>query len=276
MAKEKLCGIYCIENLVNYKKYIGQSVDVYGRWNQHRSELRHNAHENEHLQNAWNLYKESSFCFYLLEECDNDALDERESYYIQLFDTENRDKGYNIESGGGHKFASEETRKKLSESAKVRFSVPENNPMLGKHHSEETKQKLREMMTGENHPRFGQKHSEESRKKMSNALIGHPMSDETRKKIGDKARGRKASAETKQKLSELRTGKGNPRVRAVYCPGLNQRFWGAKEAEELYGINASHICQCCGGTRKHAGRHPVTNELLTWCYIDNTNTQQND
>ena len=32
MAKEKICGIYCIENLVNHKKYIGQSVNIYTRW----------------------------------------------------------------------------------------------------------------------------------------------------------------------------------------------------------------------------------------------------
>lgn len=32
MAKEKICGIYRIENLINHKSYIGQSVDIYKRW----------------------------------------------------------------------------------------------------------------------------------------------------------------------------------------------------------------------------------------------------
>ena len=38
---------------------------------------------------------------------------------------------------------SEESRKKMSESAKRRMSNPENNPMYGKHHSEESKLKNR-------------------------------------------------------------------------------------------------------------------------------------
>ena len=32
-------GIYCIENLTNRKKYIGQSVDIPNRWRQHKNEL---------------------------------------------------------------------------------------------------------------------------------------------------------------------------------------------------------------------------------------------
>ena len=39
---------------------------------------------------------------------------------------------------------SEETRKKMSISAKRRMSNPLNNPMFGKHHSEETKDKIRD------------------------------------------------------------------------------------------------------------------------------------
>ena len=35
MTKEKICGIYCIENKVNGKKYIGQSIDIYNRWKKH-------------------------------------------------------------------------------------------------------------------------------------------------------------------------------------------------------------------------------------------------
>ncbi len=36
MAREVICGIYKITNLVNGKIYIGQSLDVYRRFSQHK------------------------------------------------------------------------------------------------------------------------------------------------------------------------------------------------------------------------------------------------
>lgn len=47
----------------------------------------------------------------------------------------------------------------------------ENNPFYGKHHSEETKKKISNSMTGkfsgENHPFYGKHHNEESLQKIS-------------------------------------------------------------------------------------------------------------
>lgn len=42
----------------------------------------------------------------------------------------------------------------------------ENNPWFGKHHSEETKAKLRAMFSGKNNPFYGKTHSAETRKKI--------------------------------------------------------------------------------------------------------------
>ena len=60
-AKDEMCGIYCIENLKNHKKYIGQSVDIKKRWRNHRYKLNGNKHFNQHLQNSWNYYGKDNF-----------------------------------------------------------------------------------------------------------------------------------------------------------------------------------------------------------------------
>lgn len=87
----KVSGIYCIENITNHKTYIGSSKNIYQRLLKHFALLRHNKHQNAHLQSAWNKYGESSFRWFILELCDSVELTEKEQYCIDLFGAE-----YNI------------------------------------------------------------------------------------------------------------------------------------------------------------------------------------
>ena len=60
-----MIGIYCIENMCNNKKYIGQTVSSNHRFRNHRHSLKVNIHRNSHLQSAWNKYGKDSFEFYI-------------------------------------------------------------------------------------------------------------------------------------------------------------------------------------------------------------------
>lgn len=71
----------------------------------------------------------------------------------------------------GKKF-SDEHKAKISELAKQRMCKPENNPMYGKHHSEETKVHWSDIRKGKHYGTgfTGKHHSEETKQKISQAL----------------------------------------------------------------------------------------------------------
>ena len=59
----------------------------------------------------------------------------------------------------------------------------ENHPMYGKHHTEETKQKISEAKKGKSSNRKGCHHTEETKQKISESLNGKILSEETKEKL---------------------------------------------------------------------------------------------
>ena len=267
---DKICGIYCIENLVNHKKYIGQSIDINARFRKHKNHLKNNKHNNSHLQSAWNTYGENNFKFYVIEECDKNQLDEREKYYILTMNVQDENFGYNIEPGGFlNRTVSELTKEKISKTLSGRYISDEQRKKISESNrnrkvSEETRKKMSDNhadVSGSNNPNYGKHLSDETKRKIvenRNTLSGenHPNY------------GKSLSDETKQKLREAKIGKydgaNHPNCRPVYCPELDRKFWGAKEAEIEFGIDATYISACLNGKQKSAGKHPVTGEKLHW------------
>lgn len=107
--------IYKIENLVNGKAYVGQTVrDFKTRIYEHFYKLNNNTHYNPHLQSAWNKYGEGNFLAKKIVESPIYELDKLEQEYIEYYEAKRM--SYNIESGGNEsKTLSKETIKKIVE-----------------------------------------------------------------------------------------------------------------------------------------------------------------
>ena len=90
--------IYIIRNTVNNKVYIGQTkVSVTRRWQEH---LRHAKYGDQVINRAMRKYGIDKFYVETLEICNIDVIDYREMYYIDLYDSTNKSKGYNVSIGG--------------------------------------------------------------------------------------------------------------------------------------------------------------------------------
>lgn len=152
----KMVGIYIITNLVNGKRYIGQSVDIKKRFYAHRC-ISHET--NVHLKRALAKYGKENFKYEILEECSIEELDEKEIYYIKTLKPE-----YNVSLGGqyGMKKYPESVRAVISKKAKEQWErkTDEEKAYIiqhnlnshvwnkGKHLSGETKEKLRQANLG--------------------------------------------------------------------------------------------------------------------------------
>lgn len=116
-------GIYLIVNLINGKRYIGSSVDIYNRLHDHLSNLKHNRAHNAHLQAAWNKYGDKAFIWNILEYCDVDKRFEREQFYITTIKPEYNLTG-NVVANFGHS-PTKDCRKKISATLKRRYESGE-------------------------------------------------------------------------------------------------------------------------------------------------------
>jgi group I intron endonuclease len=160
-----ICGIYCIENLINNKKYVGKSIDIENRFSEHIYKLNKNIHRNDYLQNAWNKYGGNNFKFYIIKKCSQDKLNKTEIYYIKKLKTKFHN-GYNLTDGGeGLNNPSEDVRKKIGENHD--YPKGENHPFYGLN------------WLGKTGGFFGNHHTQESKEKMKKARLGRKNLNET-------------------------------------------------------------------------------------------------
>lgn len=234
--------IYKIVCMPNNKVYIGQTNNIKRRLYEHKSTLRHNKHHNEYLQRAFNKYGENSFTFEFIEECNLTNVDDRERYWIKFYKSNDKNYGFNSDSGGhNNKTLSNEHKMKIS--AKVKG---ENNPMYGVSRK------------GSNNPFYGKKLSEEAKRVISEkAKKRYPKikdilnSEESIIKRSISNTGKKRSEEFKTRMSEMakeRIGEKNPfygkvhseeTKRKISIANSNNPNIGAHKRRKLIAINLS-------------------------------------
>lgn len=171
-------GIYRIRNILNNHIYIGSTNDFYVRKIGHFYLLRTNQHHSIYLQRAFNKYGESNFVFEPIELVVEIDLLTREQWYLDTLQPE-----YNISKIAGRIEFTPEIREKISialtgtkrsdiTKQKISSLKKGNTIWLGKHHSEESKMKIKKARMLQKPPMLGKFHSIETRSKIASQQLG--------------------------------------------------------------------------------------------------------
>lgn len=98
LGSNEQTGIYKITNVKNQLCYVGQAVNIYKRWNDHlKAALGIDTPQGNKLYQAMAADGIDNFTFELLETCEKEQLNEKEQYYIDLYNSVAF--GYNSQSG---------------------------------------------------------------------------------------------------------------------------------------------------------------------------------
>lgn len=221
-----MTGIYMITNKINGKRYIGQTLNFYHRYCNHKWSIKK---LDTVLTRAFKKYGFENFEFEMIQECKPTELGRLEIHYVEKFNPE-----YNMVGGGGGvpgMRLSEETKKRLSIKAKkqwaaltgierlVKIKTNLTGPTAGKPRSVETKEKLR---------------------KIALEQFKDGMPEETKKKIGESNRVvMKGNTNRKRAVAQLDCQENEIK-----------RFEMVKDAAECVGRNAIQITKACDGRSK--------------------------
>lgn len=131
--------IYKIENKINGKCYIGQTIrNLDERVSEH---LR----KNYYIGRALNKYGLHNFDIDVIDYAESiDELNSKECFYIEKYNSMTP-QGYNLCDGGGRTLGfkhTEESKKSMSNNKKGKYTG-EDNHFYGKKHTEATKEKMR-------------------------------------------------------------------------------------------------------------------------------------
>ena len=180
--------LYEHRNKINGKRYIGITNNKTKRWYGKGKHYAKCPYFFAAIQKyGWDNFEHNVLIYDLTRE----EASRLEKHYIEMLKTRDKAYGYNIAEGG--------------------VNAP---TMLGKHHSEETKRKMREAQ-------LGRTISEERKKRQSKAMTG------------------------------LMVGSRNNKSRAVRCINTGEVFESMRIAAQTKGVLQSKIWKCCNGKANH-------------------------
>lgn len=191
------CKIYLLKNNVNNKIYIGQTwaERLEDRMGKNGSQYKNSAY----IYNAIKKYGAENFSYDLLAEVSSqEEADLLEGGYIIEYNSRNNRIGYNLRSGGSCGKHSEETKEKIRQSILNKEWSDEalqgrsrgGKQWKGKKripHTQEWKDNNSKMMIErhqkDGHPMLGKHHTDESKAKISEAGKGREFTAERNEKI---------------------------------------------------------------------------------------------
>lgn len=225
--------VYCAFNKQNEKIYIGYTQTLLkNRIKAHYWKAKNRNDSENYFHNALKKYEKSDFeWFVLFESCELEKLKNKESEFISLFQSNQRELGYNLTSGGEQSYFNEEVCKKISKKAKERNLSGNKNPFFGKTHSKEQKEKWSNERKGKLHNPNFKNHSEETKKLLSE-IIKEICKDPIHR----------------EKLSKSKTNN-----KPIKCVETNQIFHSIGEASRQLNINIGSIKNQLKGRSKTAG-----------------------
>jgi len=113
--------IYLAKNKINKKVYVGQTIQKLERRIAQHKHLSKKNKSNSYFHNALKNYGFENFDWFILKQCEcQEYLNKSEKEFISYFKSNLKENGYNLTDGGEHPIFNEETKRKMSISAKKR------------------------------------------------------------------------------------------------------------------------------------------------------------
>lgn len=116
-----MIGIYKFINKFNRKVYVGQSIDIEGRYKAH---LKNKKNPKVLFDKAIKKYGVEGFDFDIIIECPKEALNYWEKFYIKYYCSNNNKYGYNLTDGGNGTGEAWNKGLKMTEEQRKKSGVP--------------------------------------------------------------------------------------------------------------------------------------------------------